>query len=98
MPTSKETISVRVDAMTKRKVERAAALEKQSSGAFLSKAGEERAQEVLLTWALKRHEQGDASFSELAAETGLAIEELMLAANREGATEELDAFLESCRA
>jgi hypothetical protein len=87
MPTKKQTISVR----------RAARLLKQSSGAFLEKAGEGQARQVLIAWALHRHRQGEASFSELAAETGLAVEELMLAAGQENPLDALETFLSSCR-
>ena len=98
MPTRKQTISVRLDATAKRRVERAAQLLKQSTGAFLEKAGEERARDTLLAWALERHLRGEASFSELAEETGLAVEEIMAAAGEQGRDEALQAFLASCRA
>jgi predicted transcriptional regulator len=95
--TKKQTISVRLDADAKQRVERAARLRKQSSGAFLEQAGEEHARQVLLAWAVDRHRRGDASFSELAAETGLAVEEIMLAVGSQGEEEGLDLFLASCR-
>jgi hypothetical protein len=95
--TKKQTISVRLDAGAKRQVERAARLRKQSAGAFLEQAGEEHAHLVLLAWAVDRHRRGEASFSELAAETGLAVEEIMLAVGGESAQEGLDMFLASCR-
>ena len=97
MVTKKRTISVRLDDAAKRRVERAARLLKQSSGAFLEKAGEERARHVLLAWAVDRRRRGEASFSELAAETGLAVEEIMLAMGSQGKQEALDMFLASCR-
>lgn len=97
MATKKRTISVRLDDAAKQRVERAAGLLKQSSGAFLGKAGDEEAHRILLAWAADRHHQGKASLSELALETGLAVEEIMLAVggNRQ---EGLDLFLSSCRA
>jgi hypothetical protein len=95
--TKKQTISVRLDAAAKQQVERAARLRRQSSGAFLEQAGEERARQVLNVWAVDRHRRGEASFSELAAETGLAVEEIMLAIGSQGEQEGLDLFLASCR-
>src|SRR5437870_13636859 len=97
IPTKKQTISVRVDDATKRRVERASRLLKQSAGAFLEKAGDEQARRVLLDWAIERHRQGAASFSELAAETGLAVEGIMLAAAQEDPLEALETFMTSCR-
>ena len=95
--TNKKTISVRLDDAAKRRVERAARLLKQSASAFLEKAGEEQAGHVLLTWAADRHRRGEASFSELAEETGLGVEEIMLAVGSQGKQEALDMFLASCR-
>lgn len=97
MGTKRRTISVRMNEAAKQRVERAAKLSKQSSGAFLEKAGEEQARSTLLKWALERYRDGEVSFSELAQETGLAVEEIMLAAGREGKEEALQAFLASCR-
>jgi predicted transcriptional regulator len=97
MPTKKRTISVRLDEATKRRVERAARILKQSSGAFLEKAGEQQARQVLLSWALERHRRGEMSFSELAEETGLVVEEIMLAAGDENPLEALEVFLAGCR-
>lgn len=98
MATKKRTISVRMDSEAKRRVEKAARLMKQSSGAFLEKVGEEKAKEVLLQWAVSRHREGSATFSELAEETGLAIEEIMDAMGAQGQEEALAMFLASCRA
>ena len=50
---------------------------KQSMGTFLEKAGAERARKVLLEWVVSRYQQGEASLSELAEETGLKIEEIV---------------------
>lgn len=97
MPTTKRTISVRLDDLAKLRVERAAKLLKQSSGAFLEKAGDQQARQVLLEWASDQHRKGNASFSELAAETGLAIEEIMVAMASDGESAAFDAFLASCR-
>ena len=97
MAARKRTISVRLDERAKRQVEKAAKLLGHSQGAFLGVAGEERAHQVLLEWAVNRHRQGEASFSELADETGLAVEEIMEAMGREGTEEALEMFLASCR-
>jgi predicted transcriptional regulator len=97
MATRKRTISVRLDDRAKRRVEMAAKLLKQSSGAFLEKAGEERARQLLLDWAVSRHQRGEASFSELAEETGLSVEEIMEAGGSQGKEEALQMFLASCR-
>ena len=97
MTTKKRTISVRLDDTAKRQVERAAKLSKLSVGAFLEQAGAERAGQVLLAGAVVQHRSGEASFSELAAETGLAVEEIMQAMARPGKEEGLEMFLSSCR-
>jgi hypothetical protein len=97
MATKKPTISVRLDDAAKLMVEHAARIMNQSAGAFLEKAGQERARQVLLDWALERHRRGEASFSELAADTGLTVEEIMRASGDRGRQEALEAFLASCR-
>ena len=97
MPTKKQTISVRLDDAAKRRVEHAAKLLKQSSGAFLEKAGDEQAREVLLSWAANRYRSGEGSFSELAAETGLEIEAIMRVMGGDGEQEALAMFLTSCQ-
>jgi hypothetical protein len=97
MPTKKQTISVRLDDAAKQQIEHAARVTKQSAGAFLEKAGEERARQVLLDWATDTYRRRDTSFSELAGETGLAVEEIMLALGDQTREEALDAFLTSCR-
>lgn len=97
MATKKRTISVRLDDNAKRQVERAAKLLNQSSGALLGKAGEERARQILLGWTEGRYRRGEASFSELAGETGLAVEEIMGSLGAGDQEEALDMFLASCR-
>ena len=97
MTTKKGTISVRLDNAAKRRVERAARLLKQSAAAFLERAGDEQARHILLEWAVDQHRNGAASFSELAAETGLAVEEIMVAMGSQGKEEALEMFLASCR-
>jgi hypothetical protein len=97
MPTKKQTISVRLDNAAKQQVKHAARITKQSAGAFLEKAGEERARQVLLDWATDTYRRGGTSFSELAGETGLAVEEIMLVLGDQAREAALDAFLASCR-
>ena len=97
MATKKRTISVRLDDEAKQRVERAAKLLRQSSGAFLEKAGEERARQILLEWAVDRFRRGEASLSELAQETALAVEDIMDAVGSHGREEALEMFLASCR-
>lgn len=97
MATKKGTISVRLDDHTKQRVEKAAKLLRQSSGAFLGKAGEERARQILMDWALDRRRRTGASFSELAEETGLGVEEIMEAMGSQGKAEAMEMFLASCR-
>ena len=97
MPTTKHTVSVRLDGPAVQRLERAARLVKQSRGAFLEKAGDEAARRVLLDEATRRYRRGEGSFSELAAETGLAVEEIMDAVGHEARDQALDMFLASCR-
>ena len=97
MPTRKRTVSVRLDPVAARRLERAARLMKQSRGAFLEKAGDETARRVLLEWAVSRHRQGGRSFSELADETGLAVEEIMDAVGARDQEAALEMFLASCK-
>ena len=96
MPSKKRTLSVRLDPMAERRLERAAALRKQSRGAFLERAGDDLATQVLLDWALER--QGEQTFSELAEQTGLPIEQLMDAVTERDGDAGLDMFLASCKA
>lgn len=97
MPTRKNTVSVRLDEGSRQRVERAAKILKQSSGTFLEKAGEERARQVLLKWAVTRYQQGEASLSELAEETGLAVEEVADAVGSRDPEEAMEMFLASCK-
>lgn len=97
MATKKPTISVRLDELEKKRVEMAARISNQSAGAFLGSAGQDRARRVLLEWAVERHRSGDASFSELSADTGLAVEEIMQTMGARDRQRALDTFLSSCR-
>jgi hypothetical protein len=97
MPTKKRTVSVRLDASAARRLERAAHLMKQSRGAFLERAGDETARRVLLDWAVSSYRRGERSFSELAGETGLAVEEIMDAVGQGDREAALAMFLASCK-
>jgi hypothetical protein len=92
------TVSVRLDPEAGLRLDRASALMHQSRAAFLEKAGDEAARRVLTEWAARRYRQGAATFSELAEQTGLAVEEIMehLGGQERGAA--LEMFLASCRA
>ncbi len=98
MTTHKRTLSVRLDEAAQKRVSLAARLSGLSSSAFLGAAGDAHARAVLKAWALGQHQAGARSFSELAEETGLAIEELMLAASEGSWADGLQMFLASCRA
>jgi hypothetical protein len=56
------------------------------------------ARRVLLDWAVARHRLGEASFSQLAEESGLSIEEIMAAAGSQNRDDALQMFLASCEA
>lgn len=70
------------------RLERAAELLHQSRGAFLQHAGDV---------AVSRYRQGGVSFSELAGQTALTVEEIMAALGEQGREEALAQFLVSCR-
>lgn len=97
MPTTKRTISVRLEPAAARRLERAARLMKQSRDAFLGKAGDETARRILLKWAVARYRQGERSFSQLAEDTGLTVEEIMGAAGNGDREAALTMFLTSCK-
>lgn len=94
---NKRTVSVRLDPDEARRLEKAASLTGQSRGAFLQKAGGEVAHRTLLSWAVARYRRDEASFAELAEDTGLAIEEIMAAVGSQGQEAALEMFLASCR-
>ncbi len=79
MSARRETVAVHLDDSAAKRLAVAARITRQSPGAFLGDAGDERARRVLLDWARARHREGSRSFSELADETGLPLEEIMLA-------------------
>ena len=95
--TQRQTVSVRLDPEQARRLKKAAGLMKQSQGAFLGRAGDEAARRTLLEWAVDRYRRGAATFSELAAETGLAVEEIMADMGDRDPGAALDTFLSMCR-
>lgn len=99
MTLKKPTISVRLDADAKRRLEKAASLTQQSPTTFVEQAMDERAHEVLLDWAVRRYREGDTTFSLLAAETGLTVVDIMYAMGRDGGADEAaESFLTRARA
>jgi uncharacterized protein (DUF1778 family) len=97
MVTKRHTVSVRLTEDAAQRLQKAASLTRQSQGAFLEKAGDEIAHRILLEWAITQYRQGLKSFSELADETGLAVEEIMTEIGSHGREQAIDAFLASCR-
>lgn len=93
----KRTIAAHLDEGSERRLETAARLMKRSRGASVQEAVDETTRRILLDWAISRHAQTLQSFSELAEETGLAVEEIMLAAGDHGRQEALEMFLTSCK-
>ncbi|HLZ09631.1 MAG TPA: hypothetical protein VKT80_13650 [Chloroflexota bacterium] len=97
MVSTKHTVSVRLASDAERRLRRAAALQKQSQGAFLEKAGDDRARAILREWAAARYREGNRSFSELAEDTGLAVEEIMTSIAGSDWQAGLEMFLTSCK-
>jgi len=64
----------------------------------MERAGDELARQILREWAVDRYRRGEASFSELARETGLPVEEIMDSLGTDSRDEALAMFLTSCRA
>jgi hypothetical protein len=95
---SERTVLVQLDDDRHRRIEKAAAILDESAGDFLAQAADRRAHKVLLDWAVDRYQAGDTTFGELAEETGLVVEEIMLAMGRSGRDEALDRFLDRCKA
>lgn len=71
--------SIEVDQAAAERIERAAQARQQSPSDFLARAGEAAAHRAVLDEAIARFEEApdDVGLSELAAETGLAVEEIM---------------------
>ncbi len=97
MGTKLRTVSVRLDDRASARVDRVARLLRQSRGGFLARAGDEAAQRVLLDWAGQQYRAGAASLSELAAETGLALEAIARHVSSLGAAAATELFLASSR-
>ena len=95
---SRQTVSVRLDDDRRRRIEKAAAIVDEPASDFLAQVADRRAHNVLLDWAVDRYRTGETTFGELADETGLAVEEIMLAMGRWGRDEALDRFLDHCKA
>ena len=97
MGTKLKTVSVRLQDEAGARVSKAAQLARQSKGAFLARAGEEAARQMLLEWAAKRHASGEASLSELAAETGVPVEAISQHASAKRSDEAAEMYLTSAR-
>jgi hypothetical protein len=97
MPASKSRVAIELDADTKRMIDRAAKFTNQSAESLLENAATERARNILIEWAVNRHRRGDATYSELAEQTGLTVEEIMLAFSATNVETSLEDFLQSVR-
>jgi len=97
MATETRTVSVRLDPDAGKRLDKASALMRQSRGGFLEKAGDEAARRVLLEWTARRYRQGGGTFSELAQESGLAVEEIMEHLGDEERSAAMEMFLASSR-
>ncbi|MGD9890189.1 MAG: DUF1778 domain-containing protein [Dehalococcoidia bacterium] len=97
MSNAKQTLTVSLDERARRRLEKAAGLLNLSTSDFVTEAADERARVVLLNWAVAAYRAGDHTFSQLAAESGLAVEEIMMAMSRDGNVTVLDNFLDRCR-
>ena len=97
MGTNLKTVSVRLGDQAGARVSKAAQLARQSKGAFLAQAGEEAARHLLLEWARQRHASGEASLSELAAETGVPIEVIAEHVSAQRSAVATDMYLTSAR-
>lgn len=83
------TVSVHLDEKAGRRVKKAASLTGQSFDTFLERAGDGVAHRIVLEWAVQEYRRGQQTFGELAEETGLAIEEIMVAMSTLGQDAEL---------
>ena len=94
---AQEALVVHLDTDEKRRLEAAARLLNQSVDAFVKQAADARARGILLNWAIQRYREGDTTFSMLAGETGLSVEEIMIAMGSPSSEEALERFLARCR-
>ena len=97
MPKKLKTVSVRLGDEAGARVSKAAELARQSKGAFLARAGEQAARQMLLAWAVRRHAGGEASLSELASETSLPLEAIAEHAGKRRSSESIQMYLTSAR-
>src|SRR3989454_7078169 len=95
--TKLKTVSVRLGDQAGVRVSKAAQLARQSKGAFLARAGEEAARQMLLEWAVQRHASGEASLSELASETGVPVEAIAQHGSQQRCAEATEMYLTSAR-
>jgi DNA-binding transcriptional ArsR family regulator len=72
------SVSIHLDEKAGRRVEKAASLVKQSPSAFLERVGDEVARQIVLEWAVAEYRRGERTYGELAEDTGLTIEEIMV--------------------
>ena len=94
----KQVLTIELDAPAVQRVERAAHLTHQAPGAFLSRAVEAVTHQVLLDDAAERWLREEATYSELAAETGFWIEEIMQAVARRNGARAVAASLQDWQA
>lgn len=97
MGTKLKTVSVRLDDRAGTQVSKAAQLSRQSKGSFLARAGVAAAEQVLLDWAAQRYSAGEASLSELAYDTGIAVEALEQHVSAQRGEEATAMYLTSAR-
>ena len=97
MGTKLTTVSVRFEKHASARVDKAAHVLHQSKGAFLARAGEEAAEQVLLRWAVEQYTTGVASLSELAAETQLPLERIAQQVAEDRAEQTTEMYLVSCQ-
>lgn len=79
MSVQRATVSIHLDDKALRRLEKAADLLDQSSDTFLRHVGDEVARGIVLDWAVREYRRGERTFGELAEQTGLWIEEIMVA-------------------
>jgi hypothetical protein len=87
--------SVRFDPIVAERVERAAHLTRQSPDSFVRWAADLAARSILLEDAVRRYREGERSLSELADETGLAVEAIMDAVAAAGGVRDNPAGLDA---
>lgn len=97
MTMREQSVFLHLDSDAKRRLEKAAEVAQQSPTAFVEQAADERARDVLLEWAVRRYHEGDTTYSLIAEETGLPVEEIMYAMGWDGIDEALQAFLARAR-